>query len=197
MTAGYLGHMWELYSFWVWIAPFLSASAAVRAARGLAVPGAGMLKLLAFSTIAIGAVGCVWGGRIADRIGRERLVIAALATSGTCAILSSVVFGLSFWLVIPLVWVWGVAVIADSAQFSASVTEVAPPHAGGTALTLQTSLGFLLTMLSIQLVPPLVSLAGWRFAFPVLALGPAAGIAAMRRLRAFRLSPSPLPAPQT
>ncbi len=185
-TAGYLGHMWELYSFWAWVAAFLSASAALRAARGLSVPGPGALRLLAFATIAIGAVGCVWGGRVADRIGRERLVIGALAASGSCAIASSVAFGRSFWVLVPLIWLWGIAVIADSAQFSAVVTEVAPPHAVGTALTLQTSLGFLLTMLSIQMVPPIVAHLGWRFAFPALALGPAFGIAAMRRLRTVR-----------
>jgi MFS family permease len=182
-TAGYLGHMWELYSFWAWIAAFFAASAAARAEHALGAPGPRAIRLLAFLTIAIGAVGCVWGGRLADRIGRERLVIAALTVSGLCALLSSLFFAQSFWLLIPLAWVWGIAVIADSAQFSALVTEVAPPHAVGTALTIQTSLGFLLTMVSIQLVPPIVAAAGWRFAFPALALGPAAGIAAIRRLR--------------
>ena len=183
-TAGYLGHMWELYSFWAWIAAFFAASAAARAAHALGAPGPKTIRLLAFLTIAIGAVGCVWGGRLADRIGRERLVIAALTVSGLCALLSSLFFAQSFWLLIPLAWVWGIAVIADSAQFSALVTEVAPPHAVGTALTIQTSLGFLLTMVSIQLVPPIVAAAGWRFAFPALALGPAAGILAIRRLSA-------------
>ena len=189
-TAGYLGHMWELYSFWAWIAAFFAASAAARAAHALGAPGPRTIRLLAFLTIAIGAIGCVWGGRLADRIGRERLVIAALTVSGLCALLSSLFFAQSFWLLVPLAWIWGIAVIADSAQFSALVTEVAPPHAVGTALTIQTSLGFLLTMVSIQLIPPIVAAAGWRFAFPVLALGPAAGIAAIRRLRVLEHEPS-------
>jgi MFS family permease len=81
-----------------------------------------------------------------------------------------------------VVLLWGFFVVADSAQFSAMVTESSPPHAVGTALTLQTSLGFLLTMVTIQLIPVIVDLAGWRLAFPVLALGPAAGIWAIRRL---------------
>jgi len=187
-TAGYLGHMWELYSMWAWIAAFLAASAAARAARGLTVPGPRALSLLAFGTIAIGAAGCIWGGRLADRFGRERLVIGALALSGACALLSSAVFGRSFWILVPLAWVWGIAVIADSAQFSALVTEVAPPHAVGTALTLQTSLGFLLTMVTIQMVPPIVARVGWQFAFPALAAGPALGIIAIRRLRTLRAS---------
>lgn len=190
-TLGYLGHMWELYSLWAWIGAFLAASAAARAARGLPVPGAAALHLLTFATIAIGAVGCIWGGRIADRVGRERLVIGALAVSGACAVLSGVAFGSSFWVLVPLVWVWGIAVIADSAQFSALVTETAPPHAVGTALTLQTSLGFLLTMVTIQMVPPAVALLGWRFAFPALALGPVFGIAAIRRLYELRHSGHP------
>jgi sugar phosphate permease len=91
-------------------------------------------------------------------------------------------FGRSLWLLAPVVLVWGFFVVADSAQFSAMVTELSPPHAVGTALTLQTSLGFLLTMVTIQLIPALVALVGWPLAFPVLALGPAAGIASIRRL---------------
>ena len=189
-TAGYLGHMWELYSLWSWIAAFLGASAASREARGLAAPDTHTLSLLTFWTIAIGAVGCIWGGRIADRIGRERLVIRALTVSGTCAVLSSAAYGRSFWVLVPLALVWGVAVIADSAQFSALVTETAPPHAVGTALTLQTSLGFLLTMVTIQMVPPIVARVGWQFAFPALALGPALGIVAIGKLRALRERPT-------
>ncbi len=106
-----------------------------------------------------------------------------MAASGLCSLAIGLFFGSSWWLVAPVVLLWGFFVVADSAQFSAMVTELAPPHAVGTALTLQTSLGFLLTMATIQLVPVLVELAGWRLAFPVLALGPAAGIAAIRRLR--------------
>jgi MFS family permease len=185
-TAGYLGHMWELYALWAWIAAFLAASAHAREALGFRVPGEGALRLLAFGAIAIGAVGCVWGGHLADRIGRERLVIAALAASGSCAILSSVAFGRSGLLLVPLVGIWGIAVVADSAQYSALFTETAPAHGVGTALTLQTSLGFLLTLVTIQLVPVIVGAAGWRFAFPALAAGPALGIMAIARLRTLR-----------
>ncbi len=81
-----------------------------------------------------------------------------------------------------MTWVWGFFVVADSAQFSTLVTEVAPRHAVGTALTLQTSLGFLLTLATIQLVPRLAEAAAWRWAFAVLALGPVFGIGAIRRL---------------
>ena len=171
-TGGYLGHMWELYAMWSWIAAFLAAGAGL-GARGGDIAG--------FVAIAAGGAGCVLGGVLADRYGRERVTIGAMAVSGACA----AVIGLTAAapaVVIAVAIVWGFAVVADSAQFSALVTELAPPHAVGTALTLQTSLGFLLTMASIQLVPHLVGAVGWRWAFVALALGPAAGIAAMRRL---------------
>jgi sugar phosphate permease len=86
-------------------------------------------------------------------------------------------------MVAMLTWVWGFFVIADSAQFSALVTEVAPPDSVGTALMLQTSLGFLLTMVTIQAVPIVVDAVDWRWAFAFLALGPAVGIGSIRRLR--------------
>ena len=179
-TGGYLGHMFELYSFWTWIPAFLAASVVAQHAAGR--PSAAAVSLAAFGTIAVGGIGCVWGGIVADRRGREWLVSLAMALSGSCALVIPAFFGGSFALLATLAWVWGFFVIADSAQFSALVTESVPAHAVGTALTIQTSLGFLLTTLSIQLVPPLVGLVTWRWAFPVLALGPAAGIASIRRL---------------
>jgi predicted MFS family arabinose efflux permease len=126
----------------------------------------------------------VLGGELADRVGYVRLVVYAMALSGACALLTPFVFGRSPLLVVPLLLVWSVAVIADSAQFSTLVTRVVAPHAIGTALTLQTSIGFLLTTVTVQLVPVVAEQFGWRYAFPVLALGPAIGIAAIRRLRA-------------
>lgn len=183
-TGGYLGHMFELYSYWTWIPTFIIASAAARDIR-LGTPGEAnfaLISLLAFGTIAIGGLGCLWGGLVADRIGRERLVMIAMAASGACALLIGLTFGRSWWLLAPIALAWGFFVIADSAQFSVLVTESVPTHAVGTGLMVQTSLGFLLTTLTIQLVPPIVAATGWRWAFPLLALGPAAGIAAIRRL---------------
>ena len=181
-TGGYLGHMFELYSAWTWIPTFVAMSAS--AAGASAGPARDELSaLIAFCAIAIGGVGCVWGGLIADRRGREWLVTMAMAVSGACALLIGFVYGKSLWLLVPVALLWGFFVIADSAQFSVLVTEAVPAHAVGTALTVQTSLGFLLTMVSIQLVPPVAGIVGWRWAFVMLAVGPALGIAAIRRLR--------------
>jgi MFS family permease len=149
-----------------------------------------LISLLAFTTIAIGGFGSVWGGLFADKRGRERLVSISLFMSGSCCLLSGVLFGGPIWILGALAMTWGFFVIADSAQFSTLVTESVPAHAVGTALTVQTSLGFLLTMLPMQMVPLIAQRAGWRWGFTILALGPVAGIAAIRRLSALRASAS-------
>jgi MFS family permease len=185
-TASYLGHMFELYAFWTWIPAFLAASVAAAAGGRFHAPR--LISLLAFTTIAIGGFGSVWGGLFADKRGRERLVSISLFMSGSCCLLSGVLFGGPIWILGALAMTWGFFVIADSAQFSTLVTESVPAHTVGTALTIQTSLGFLLTMLPIQLVPLIAQRAGWRWGFVILALGPVAGIAAIRRLASLRAS---------
>ena len=185
-TTSYLGHMFELYAFWTWIPAFLAASVAT--GNGGGFRASRFISLLAFTTIAIGGLGSVWGGLFADRRGRERLVSISLLVSGSCCLASGFLFGKPLWVLGALAMTWGFFVIADSAQFSALVTESVPTHAVGTALTVQTSLGFLLTMLPMQLVPVIAQHAGWRWGFAVLALGPLAGIAAIRKLASLRRS---------
>jgi len=175
-TYGYLGHMWELYAMWTWTAAFLTASAA--AGGG----GYGSVSLVTFAVIAIGGLGSWWAGLLADRIGRTRVAGGAMVISGTCAVLTPLVFAARAWVVVPVMLVWGLTVVADSAQFSTMVVETAEGEIRGTALTLQTAVGFLLTLVTIRWVPSLAEDFGWRWAFPVLALGPAAGVWAMVRL---------------
>ncbi|HTY79694.1 MAG TPA: MFS transporter [Candidatus Bathyarchaeia archaeon] len=179
---GYFGHMWELYAMWAWLGLFLAASLEAHGGGsflGLNAPAA------TFVAMGLGgALGAYAGGALADRWGRTTLTMTAMALSGLTAATIGLSFGGPPALTFVLAVLWGITVIADSAQFSTAVTELCPPAYVGTALTAQTCVGFALTIISIWLIPPVVRMVGWHWAFALLAPGPALGVLAMARLRA-------------
>ncbi len=176
---GYFGHMWELYAMWSW---FMVYARGALSTQGVASGTAA--SLLNFAVIAIGAVGCLLGGLLSDRWGRTATTICMLAGSGLCAVLIGFTFDGPLWLFIAITLAWGMTVVGDSAQFSAIVTEAGDPRYVGTALTLQLGLGFMLTVVTIWLLPAIAdSHGGWRWVFLVLVPGPILGAAAMATLR--------------
>jgi len=174
---GYFGHMWELYAMWTWI-PFM-----IRASLSLRRSDPALAEVASFLVIGCGAVGCIVAGLIADRVGRTIVTSWAMAISGSCCLIIGLLFGANPILLLIVAAIWGATVVADSAQFSACVTELGNPQYIGTALTIQTCIGFLLTTISIELLPRVEKLVGWRYAFVMLAPGPLFGVISMMRLR--------------
>jgi MFS family permease len=179
VSLGYFGHMWELYALWTWLAMFVAAG---RAQRGDATSSTGLIVFVAIGVA--GTAGCLLGGWASDHFGRPPAAVAALVISGVCCAASPVFFAAPTAVLIVFVFVWGAAVIADSGVFSTSLSETTNPRYVGTVLTAQTAVGFLLTVVTIQLVPLVAGLIGWQYAFVLLAPGPLIGAVAMSALRA-------------
>ncbi|HVX82564.1 MAG TPA: MFS transporter, partial [Devosiaceae bacterium] len=175
---GYFGHMWELYAMWGWFLAFASATVAAKPLWPAAA-----ISGLAFAVVAIGVLGAIGGGLLSDRIGRTATTALMMAISAACAALIGFAVEGPFPVFLAVALIWGVSVIADSAQFSAMTTEVGEPDLVGTALAFQLGIGFALTMVSLWLVPVVAAAIGWRFTFLVLVPGPVIGIVAMLVLR--------------
>ena len=178
-TGGYLGHMWELYAMWGWIA---AAASAGFAARMEAEAAQSLAALLAFLAIAVGAALCAPAGWLADRVGKARVSAGALTGSGAMALAVAATHGGPVWLSFGLVLLWGALVIPDSAQFSAMIADAAPPEAAGSLMTMQTALGFALTIFTVQATPLAAAAIGWPMTLALMAAGPAFGVAMLRPL---------------
>jgi MFS family permease len=175
---GYIGHMWELYAFWAWVAVFATGSYALAGEAD----ASGLGKLTAFAAIALGGLACVPAGWYADRMGRAKVAMACLIASGGAAVASALLYGGPTWPMMAVLIIWGIAIIPDSALYSTLVADAAPPERAGSLLTLQTALGFLLTAMTVQVAPALAAQIGWAWVLAIMSLGPASGIRAMQLL---------------
>lgn len=173
VVLGYLGHMWELYALWTWLGAALAGGD----------PGPSEHLLVFVAAGLGGAAGCVLGGRAADRYGRVPVIATALLVSGVCCVTSPFVIGAAPLLVSAFCVLWGAAAVADSAVLTTATIEIADPRYTGTALTVQTALGFLLTVAGIATVPVVAAAVGWQAALVVLAVGPVLGLPAVLALR--------------
>ncbi len=172
-SAGYFGHMWELYAMWAWIAAFY----------GDVFQSSRQASFAAFLAIGAGSAGSVWAGLTSDRVSRSDAAALAMRYSSLGAVFAGFLIDAPWPIVLGMGMFWGFWVVADSAQFSTIVTEVVDARYVGTALTIQLAAGFVLTVLTIFLVPVIRDSYGWGWAFFVLAPGPALGAYAMRALR--------------
>ena len=177
-SIGYVGHMWELFAMAAWFSVFF---ADMLENRGATVGSTAAYAT--FAMFAAGGLGCWVGGILAERWGRTKTTTLMMAISASCAVLIGLLFDAPSWLVLVVGLLWGFTVVADSAQFSTMVTELADQAYVGTALTLQQAAGFTITVTTIWLIPLLEISFGWQWAFAFLAPGPIVGILAMLRLR--------------
>lgn len=172
---GYFGHQWELYAFWTLVPALIAGS-------GLAEVGDPRLSGLSFAVIAVGALGCVAGGRLSRHIGSARVAALALALSAACCAIFPLAAAWADGLKIALLLAWGFSVIADSPHFSALSARASPPETVGSALALQNAIGFAVTMVSIRLGTQWIGDWGAHIAWLLLP-GPVCGLLGLWPLR--------------
>lgn len=172
---GYAGHMWELYAMWAWVGAFLATLGPFAGSAD----GERGASLAAFACIGVGALGCLAGGLLGDRFGRAQAALLSLVLSGGAAVTLALVRTSPLPVVLAVAAFWGFWVIADSAQFSALVTESADPRYVGSAVSFQLALGYVTTSATIWLVPEVAAASSWSAALLVLAAGPVVGVLAM------------------
>jgi MFS family permease len=168
---GYFGHMWELYTMWVLVPAILATRLAGAA-----------LSWAAFAVLGVGALGCILGGQWARRIGSARVAAWQLAASGLCCVLAPWLLQAGDLIFAAWLLLWGITVAGDSPQFSALTAQNAPPQAVGSVLTLVNSIGFGISILSIQLFVTLAEHHDLAVLLPWLGLGPLLGVWALRPL---------------
>ena len=178
-SLGYFGHMWELYAMWAWFLTFTQMSFIE-----LNIDNPSAASFFTFAAIGMGALGCIVGGILGDRWGRTATTSLMMCISGSCALLAGFVYAGPLWMLIALGLIWGFTVVADSAQFSTIVTELGDPMYVGTALTMQLGIGFMLTVITIWLLPLAAdNLNSWQWVFLILIPGPLIGTCARLLLR--------------
>jgi MFS family permease len=172
---GYFGHMWELYAFWAFVPWIISGYYKY---NPLLIDE----SLLAFLVIGAGAVGCVGGGLLSNRIGSARVARFALICSGLCCCISPLLWNSPPWVFIAIMLFWGMTAAGDSPQFSALVAKYSPEQFRGSAITLVVCIGFTITIVSIQLLNYLQNAIHYRYLFMILIPGPLCGVMAFNKL---------------
>ena len=173
---GYFGHMWELYAFWAFVPIILATYIKLHPGNNLNIP------FWSFLIIGLGGLACVIGGYLSESYGTKKIAASALALSGLCCLLSPLIFiiGSQISLLLFLIF-WGLVVIADSPLFSTLVAQNTSPETKGTALTIVNSIGFAITIVSIQLLNYLYTVVNPNYVFLILAIGPVLGLIALNQ----------------
>lgn len=173
---GYFGHMWELYTFWAFV-PVMIAFYNSGFERELNVP------IWSFLIIAVGSLSCIAGGYISLKKGSKYVTSLSLTISGICCLISPFIFNLPYWFFLLIMVVWGISVVADSPQFSTLVARSADRSYVATGLTLVNSVGFAITIISIQILTAVWVEWMTPWVFLILLTGPLLGLLSIRKYK--------------